>query len=193
MNIIHPISSQFRSWPTHRALLTTQALLLLILVGPLLLPLPALLLGFSEGLAHITRTVKDRFNPRFVSPAVFSFVQDRPLEICSTYVADRTIIINEEFARIANERATPLSAMRTIARHNERISDLMSKPCRGEWVWRPGSHNGHLFAQIARDLPMPGCSSARARALLCWRCHFSFVACSACSRCRGWHGGYTPH
>src|SRR5205823_1201761 len=77
-------------------------------------------------------------------------VHHRPMEVCDSYYADKTASL----VRLRNRwNATPSngSIAEVFRDYHAESRALLDQPCRGEWIWRPGSQTGHLYAQFARD------------------------------------------
>jgi hypothetical protein len=79
---------------------------------------------------------------------IYSFIQGRPLEVCTTYLEDRTAA--GQRLRADPERWSSLFGM--VRSHYAASRSVLSQPCRGEWRWQPGSFD-HLYAGIGRDFP----------------------------------------
>lgn len=82
------------------------------------------------------------------SPPIYSLVHHRPMEVCDTYVADKSARMAALASRPVDDG--PWSSMILLRAYDEDARAVLMGPCRGQWVFQPGS-GAHLFAQFARD------------------------------------------
>jgi len=85
-----------------------------------------------------------------VSAPVYSLVHHRPMEVCDTYVTDKSASL----VALSNQyllQSGVWQTVRAVQALDDQSRNLFEAPCRGTWVWQPGSGNGHIYAQFGRD------------------------------------------
>lgn len=136
-----------RLWPGWRGLDRSNGLSLVISVAVAIITIQSHALLTPATLSSLVSYAATKYGGH--SPPVFSLIHHRPMEVCDTYVADKTArmtAIHQQYAG-STELSGSLAALRAF---DADASDLLLAPCRGKWIWQPGS-GAHLFAQFARD------------------------------------------
>jgi hypothetical protein len=106
--------------------------------------------AITSGAFHFVDTAAyvngGRFGP---SDRIYSFVKDRPLEVCSTYLEDRAQVYPTAQQFRNGSLAGEVAA---LSAYDHAAKELLDRKCRGDWTWQSGN-DSYLYAQIARDLP----------------------------------------
>lgn len=136
-----------RPWPRWREFDRSNGLSLVIGIAFALVTIQTHALLTPATLASLVSYTATKYGG--YSPPVFSLIHHRPMEVCETYVADRTARMSVSYQR--HSSSTELSgSLLALREFDDDARTLLMAPCRGKWIWQPGGGD-HLFAQFARD------------------------------------------